>query len=76
VGLIRKDEAEQAVRNFCTKWAEERGLPHQPDDPSFSDFYSWLQQKSPGHLKFRTSTSVRDDVERWSISEFKQGWRY
>jgi hypothetical protein len=45
--MVKKDEAEQAVRYFCTKWAEERGLPHQPDDPSFSDFYSWLQQKSP-----------------------------
>ncbi|WP_366512499.1 Rieske 2Fe-2S domain-containing protein [Mesorhizobium sp.] len=41
-----------------------------PDDEYFAT------DGSPGHLKFRSSTPVRDDVERWFVGEFKQGWRY
>ncbi|MER9226253.1 hypothetical protein NKI39_11475 [Mesorhizobium sp. M0664] len=74
--LMTREEAEQGVRYFCTKWAEERGDLDQPENPRCSDFFSWLEQKSPGHLKFRSSTSVRGDVERWFIDEFKQGWRH
>jgi hypothetical protein len=73
---MRIAEAEKAIRYLCHKWAEERGLPHQPEDPNFYDFYRWVEVNSPGHLKFRSGMFVRDDVERWFADEFNQLRRY
>lgn len=38
-------------------------------------FYSWMDQNHANYLAFRTTTSVRYDVEMWFDQEFKQTWR-
>jgi len=44
------------------------------DRLSFSDFFSWAEQNYRSYLSFRTTTSVRFDVEMWFDQEFKQAW--
>jgi hypothetical protein len=73
---MTNDEAERVIRYLIHEWAKLRGVkPAQAEQPSFSDFYSWLQQEHPAYPEFRSSTSVRDDVERWFDGELKQNWR-
>ena len=73
---MTKTEAEKGIRYLCHEWGKLRGIsPGTADFPSFSDFYSWVGQSYSAHLGFRTTTSVRDDVERWFDQEFKQTWR-
>lgn len=71
-----KGECEQAIRHLCHKWREERGYDNTPEgDLSFSQFYTWIEQNYSGYLRFRTTISVRYDVEMWFDQEFKQTWR-
>jgi hypothetical protein len=73
---MRKDAAEVLIRGLVQDWANFRGVKRgQSEAPSFSDFYSWLQRKYPDVLDFRSSTSVRDNVERWFDAESGQTWR-
>ncbi len=73
---MTKSEAEQGIRYLCSKWASETGARPDPlSDPNFGAFLSWLRNKHPEYLNFRSSTSVADDVERWFDQEFKQTWR-
>jgi hypothetical protein len=71
-------EAEPAIRSLCSQWAQKNNIPMAAEsDPSFSDFYSWLESKYSMCLTFRPRVgSTRDAVERWFIDEFKQGWRH
>jgi hypothetical protein len=74
--LMTKDEAEGLIRSLCQDWAKLRGVkPGQREVPSFSDFFSWLQKKYSDVLEFRSSISVRADVERWFDDELDQSWR-
>jgi hypothetical protein len=73
---MAKDEAEGFIRSLCQDWAKLKGVKPSPREaPSFSDFFSWLQQKYSDVLSFRSSTSVRADVERWFDDELGQNWR-
>jgi len=73
---MTKSEAERAIRHLCHEWAKQRGIKIDPRVlPSFIDFLSWVQDNYPSYLKFRTTTSVRYDVEAWFDQEFKQTWR-
>jgi hypothetical protein len=73
---MMKAECEAAIRQLCGQWAEFRGISKQPEhQPSFSDFFSWVEQNYSRYLDFRITTSVRYDVEMWFDQEFKQTWR-
>ena len=72
---MTKDEAEKAFVYFIDEW-HRTTCPETPrGDLSFYGYYTWFQNKSPGHLRFRTSTSVHDDCYRWFTDATGQGWR-
>jgi hypothetical protein len=68
---MKKDEYEQTIRHLCHLWRRHCGHSSTPTQAlSFSEFYSWVEQKRSSYLKFRTTTSVRYDVELWFDQEF------
>ena len=75
--MMQKDECEKAIRQLCHEWAKVRGISSAPvDQPSFSDFKSWLNEKGYSHyLNFRSVTGPMYDAESWFDQEFKQTWR-
>lgn len=73
---MTKSEAERAIRHLCHEWAGLRGIGIDSNNqPSFEDFFSWANDNYSRYMKFRSTTSVRDDVESWFDQEFKQTWR-
>lgn len=71
---MKKAECEQTLRHLCHVWRES-GLSETPvGGLSFIQFFSWVEQNYPSYLNFRTTTSVRFDVEMWFDQEFKQAW--
>jgi hypothetical protein len=73
---MTKQESEKAIRYLCTEWAKLRGIQIPPiEQPSFSDFYSWVRENYGHYLTFRSTLSVSDHVEAWFDDEFKQNWR-
>lgn len=73
---MTKQESEKAIRYLCTEWAKLRGIRIPPvEQPSFSDFYSWVQENHGHYLRFHSTLSVLDQVEAWFDDEFKQNWR-
>jgi len=73
---MKKSEAEQAIRYLCGVWGDSVGImPDPAASPCFPAFMRWMRDNHPQYLKFRTTTSVSDDVERWFDQEFKQTWR-
>lgn len=75
--MVKKGEAEEAIRHLCHEWAKECGIPREPvDQPSFSAFTSWLGTKGYSHyLRFRSVRGASRDAEDWFDKEFKQTWR-
>jgi hypothetical protein len=42
---MTRQESETVIRRLVEEWVELRGVTQGPSEaPSFSDFYSWLQQ--------------------------------
>jgi hypothetical protein len=73
---MTKPESEKAIRYLCTEWVKLRGIQMPPtEQPSFSDFFSWVQENHGACLSFRSTLSVRDQVEAWFDDVFKQKWR-
>jgi hypothetical protein len=73
---MKKSESEPVIRHLLHKWRTDCGFDDVPNDElSFSKFYSWMEQNYPNYLAFRTTTSVRYDIEMWFDQEFKQTWR-
>jgi hypothetical protein len=73
---MTKAECEKAIRSLVHDWAKLRGVNvGQAEMPSFSDFFGWVTDNYPRCLQFRTTTSVRYDVEMWFDQELKQTWR-
>lgn len=73
---MTKPESERAIRHLCGEWAKLRGISRPPaEQPSFSDFLSWVEQNYSSYLKFRSTMPVKYEVERWFDDEFKQSWR-
>lgn len=73
---MKKPDAEREIRALIRVWRDQepqRGVAN--DKLHFSDFFRWLKENSPGHLKFKTSTSVEYDIEMWFDDELKQRWR-
>jgi len=68
---MQKGECETAIRHLCHRWAEIEGSVTAGEDPKFFAFYAWVADHYPACLKFRTTTSVRFDVELWFDQEFK-----
>lgn len=70
---MKKSECEPIVRHLLHKWREDCGFDDLPEaDLSFSKFYSWMEKNYSRYLVFRTTTSVRYDVEMWFDQEFNQ----
>ncbi len=73
---MTKPEAERIVRHLCHQWAGERGLRGTAEEhPSFSDFKSYLLERYPQALTFRSRASAAFDAELWFDQELKQTWR-
>ncbi len=73
---MKKSECKPVIHQLCSQWAELRGITKRPEhQPSFGDFVSCVEQNYPRYLRFRTTTSVRYDVEMWFDHEFGQRWR-
>ena len=70
---MTREESETVIRRLVDEWVEVRGVTQrQSGVPSFSDFFSSLQQDYSPYLEFRSATSVRADVERWFNEELGQ----
>lgn len=73
---MTKGEAERGIRYLCGEWAKLRGIVRDPTvQPSFVDFLSWVRDKYPAYLQFRSRIPVPDVVEGWFDEEFGQTWR-
>jgi hypothetical protein len=73
---MKKEESEKAIRYLCSEWAKLEGIQIPPrEQPSFMDFFAWLQQNHNQYLNFRATLSVSDQVEAWFDDEFRQKWR-
>ncbi|WP_343698957.1 hypothetical protein [Caulobacter sp.] len=70
---MTKGEAERAVRSLCHSWRDQAGLGQvEQTYLSFFAFWAWMSSNHPGYLKFRTTTSVMGNVQRWFEAEFGQ----
>jgi len=70
---MRKSDAEPAIRQLCHAWRRGEGHLQTPARSlSFGDFWEWLQANYSNYLTFRSSASVRYDVELWFDQEFGQ----
>lgn len=74
---MKRAECEKAIRSLVHEWAKARGIPIPPvEQPSFSDFKSWLNQNGYSHyLNFRSVMGPEEDAERWFDQELRQTWR-
>lgn len=73
---MKKDEAERGIRYLCHQWAKIANVTPDPKvPPDFGAFLSWVENNHHAYLDFRSTTSIRDDVEQWFDQEFKQTWR-
>lgn len=73
---MKKDECERGIRALCHQWRTDAGLDDTPTESlSFTQFMNWLQNNHPSYVRFRTTTSVRFDVEMWFDQEFGLLWR-
>ena len=70
-------EAEKGIRYLCGMWAKQRGISVPSGsspmnfDPSFSDFYAWVECNHSTYLNFKSHMNVRSMVEMWFDKEFK-----
>lgn len=71
MALMKKTEAESAIRSLCHDWVSQQTnaeLVH----PSFSNFATWLEANQYGHyLKFRSLAGPEYDAEMWFDAEIK-----
>jgi hypothetical protein len=79
VAKLTKPEAENAIRDFATKWFRQThsGVADPSTVmPSFADFVSWILYQGYGDcLQFRSVAGPLEDAERWFDEELKQTWR-
>ncbi len=72
-----KSDTEPKIRHLIDCWLSEQGFPFQSQkEPSFSDFYMLLQSNHSSLLCWRTTTSVRYDVEMWFDKAVREKRRY
>ena len=59
--MVKKGEAEEAIRHLCHEWAKECGIPREPvDQPSFSAVTSWLAMRNNPHKPLQGSFPVKN----------------
>ena len=62
-------EVEEAARQLCRRCANEKGIT--PDDqPSFSAFHSWLQERHSDRIEFLQRLGVAYKLKAWFDQEF------
>ena len=72
---MTKAEAKQAFEYFIDEW-HRATCPDTPrGDLSFYGYYSWFQNRSPGHLRFRSSIGVREECYHWFAKATGQSWK-
>ena len=72
---MKKTAAEAAIRRLVHEWAAKAtGFDGTGEQPSFSDFKSWLSEKHYAHylLSFRSEGRSATDAEQWFDEELKQ----
>lgn len=63
---MKKADAKPVIQRLIDDWLHGQGFPFQTQsEPSSAAFYNWLQDNHPSYLRFRTTTSVRFDVDMW-----------
>ena len=73
---MKKPDAEREIRALVWVWRQQepqRGL--EKNQLHFSDFFRWIKDNSPGHLKFRSTVPIDYLIEMWFDDELKQRWR-
>lgn len=78
---MKKDEAERRIRSHIITWADEVGYKRTGDeDPRFTDFFTWLKERDPECLDFRTrgrgELTKRHLIEKWWASIMQQSYKY
>lgn len=65
--MVRKSEAEAAIRHLVGKWMKETGVAKgQAEMPNFGDFKRWVRMQGFGHyLDFRSVAGADYDAESW-----------
>lgn len=70
---MTNEECAQSVRHLCGLWAEEHGVTVTPEtQPSFMDFYSWLEMKHSARIEFLRRAGISYLIETWFNQAFKQ----
>lgn len=70
---MTKAECETNIRDLFHEWRKDKGLLCTPPDKLiFENFFSWLDDNYQKFLKFRTRTSVRQDVGLWFDQEVRK----
>ncbi len=70
---MTSEECAQSVRYLCGLWAEEHGVTVSPEtQPSFAEFYSWLEAKHSARIAFLARAGVAYMIETWLNQTFKE----
>jgi hypothetical protein len=74
---MKKPGAEAAIRRLVQEWAKATGFDGTSgQQPSFSDFKSWLSEKHYAHyLSLQSEGGAATDAKQWFDEELKQTWR-
>ncbi|WP_238367630.1 hypothetical protein [Mesobacterium pallidum] len=73
---MKKADAEKVIRSLVHDWAAETGFMNNGDqEPSFYDFWSWLEARAPQAKDFRSVGGADYIAEMWFDEELGQLWR-
>lgn len=75
--MIKRKEAEPAIRHLVHQWAKATDVEAGADEqPSFSAFKRWAEEKGyTAYFAFRSTMGALEDAERWFDQELRQTWR-
>lgn len=73
---MKKDEAQRIIRALTHDWVRSTGFNKASGEmPSFSDFKTYVEQRTPDALRFRSTRGPIEDAETWFDQELGQTWR-
>ena len=73
--MVKKNEAEQAIRSLSTKWYRTLSETDR-EHPRFGVFVRWMRENGyGGYLEFRSTMGASYDAEMWFDQELGQSWR-
>jgi len=76
-GIVKKPDAERAIRQLTHDWAAVHGIQAGSTEmPSFSAFHRWvLSRGGAAYFEFRSTRGPLEDAEDWFDEELRQAWR-